>query len=650
MNREQAEAGLVAAALAGYDQRADSILAQFPQLTAGSLTCALVLAAPAAAEQLGPENANAAVGTNRWPPLLTLCSSRYRLADPAVRAARLKLARTLLKLGADPNAGTPERETVRGYRTVLGAAVGRARHPRLVRLLLAQGADAADGPTLYEGSAMWEAVRHRDRGSLEELLVAAPPHWHLCHALPQGLQHDDAELTRRLLRAGADPNWTMGAWGFGGNCLHEAVVLGAGTAVLEALLEHDAQVNFHDRDGRTPLALAVCLNRDAAAGLLRATGAGEQEVRDVDRWVGACFVHDGELARGMLAAGIGELRPADHLWLCRAARNGAAQVVALLLQGPVDARSVDDDGQPAVHLAVLAGDAEGCRALLAAGADPWSLNYAGQTALDCVREVADRAARDELVRVLKPAVPRQQTVPFDDPELAAAFERAADAVVRGDLDSLRALLAERPELATARSSRPHRCTLLHYLAANGVEGERQRTPANALAVIGLLLAAGSDPNASCYTYRGGPGETVAGLLVGSAPPKQARLTLPMIAALARGGARLDAVYTLLVRLHAGDRVDLAAEVAGRALVESVTLGEPTLVNAVLNAGADVDSQRDDGATALHLAAFEGDSALVEELLARGADLSLRDNVFHGTPAGWAQAGGHTDLANRLESA
>lgn len=50
---------------------------------------------------------------------------------------------------------------------------------------------------------------------------------------------------------------------------------------------------------------------------------------------------------------------------------------------------------------------------------------------------------------------------------------------------------------------------------------------------------------------------------------------------------------------------------------------------------------------MHLAAFDGDAALVEELLARGADCSLRDNVFDGTPAGWAHAGGHADLANRL---
>ena len=154
---------------------------------------------------------------------------------------------------------------------------------------------------------MWEAVRRCDRDSLEALLTASPPHWHLCHALPQSLQYDDLKLTHRLLQAGADPNWTMGAWGFGGNCLHEAVALGTGAGVVEALLKHGAQVEFNDRDGRPPLAHAVCLNRDVSAGLLRRAGAREQGVRNVDRWVGACFAHDAERSRRTLTAGIEEL-------------------------------------------------------------------------------------------------------------------------------------------------------------------------------------------------------------------------------------------------------------------------------------------------------------------------------------------------------
>ena len=644
-----AEDALIRAALDGDDARADGIPERFPEVRRGSPACALLVADPGAADRLSSASVNTAVGPTGWPPLLLLCSSRYRTGDATVAAARLDLASRLLELGADPNAGTREAETVRGYRTVLGAAAGRARSAPLVRMLLAGGADAADGPTLYEGCAMWDAVRLRDRDSLEALLAADPPQWHVCHALPQSLQYGDEELTGRLLEAGGDPNWTMGAWSFGGTCLHEAVVLDAGLPVIRALLDHRAEVGARDRDGRTPLALAVCLNRDGAAALLRQRGARESDVREADRWVGACFGHQLARADRILSSGAVSLRPADHLWVCRAARGGDSQAAALLLAGGADPCAVDDDGQTALHLAALAGDVTACRSLLAAGADPRALNYAGQTPLDCALAVEARPARD--------AGASRSTRRFDDPVFAAVFERAADAVVDGDVDALRALLREHPELATARSSRPHRCTLLHYLAANGVEGERQKTPANAVEVIELLTGAGSDPDASCYTYRGGPGETTAGLLAGSAPPRDAGLTLPMLAALARGDASMDEPYTLLVKLFAalqsGDAasteaaVDTSPQVAGPALVESVTLGAIAIMRALLDAGVHVDSRRSDGTTALHQAAFEGNAELVEELLARGADLSLRDAVYDGTPAGWAEAGGNEDLAKRL---
>ena len=53
------------------------------------------------------------------------------------------------------------------------------------------------------------------------------------------------------------------------------------------------------------------------------------------------------------------------------------------------------------------------------------------------------------------------------------FERAADAVVDGDIDGLARLLSEYPALIRERSTRQHNATLLHYVAANGVEDFRQ---------------------------------------------------------------------------------------------------------------------------------------------------------------------------------
>ncbi len=121
----------------------------------------------------------------------------------------------------------------------------------------------------------------------------------------------------------------------------------------------------------------------------------------------------------------------------------------------------------------------------------------------------------------------------------AAFEDAADAVVDGDLATLEVLLHERPELATARSRYRHRATLLHYVAANGVEIIRQRSPANAAAIARALLAAGAEVDALADTYGGGPDNTTLCLLVSSAHPAEAGVQVELVHVLADAGARLN---------------------------------------------------------------------------------------------------------------
>src|SRR5438045_4131677 len=64
-------------------------------------------------------------------------------------------------------------------------------------------------------------------------------------------------------------------------------------------------------------------------------------------------------------------------------------------------------------------------------------------------------------------------------------------VVSGDTTTLRQMLQQDPELVQAHSTRKHHATLLHYIAANGVEGARQKTPQNAVEVAKILLDAGA---------------------------------------------------------------------------------------------------------------------------------------------------------------
>src|SRR6516162_9212730 len=75
------------------------------------------------------------------------------------------------------------------------------------------------------------------------------------------------------------------------------------------------------------------------------------------------------------------------------------------------------------------------------------------------------------------------------------FESAVEAVINGDLRTLKRWLRDNPKLAHARSTREHQATLLHYVAANGVEGYRQKTPKNAVKIAETLLEAGADVDA-----------------------------------------------------------------------------------------------------------------------------------------------------------
>jgi hypothetical protein len=85
-----------------------------------------------------------------------------------------------------------------------------------------------------------------------------------------------------------------------------------------------------------------------------------------------------------------------------------------------------------------------------------------------------------------------------------------------------------------------------------------------------------------------------------------------------------------------------------AIVRAATFGRAPAVRLLVALGWDVDAR--ERGTALHEAAWHGDRELVEELLALGADPTIRDAAFDGTPAAWAHHGGHPDLAARLTRA
>lgn len=119
----------------------------------------------------------------------------------------------------------------------------------------------------------------------------------------------------------------------------------------------------------------------------------------------------------------------------------------------------------------------------------------------------------------------------------ARFESAADAIVHGHLTRIKRLVREDPRLIRARSTREHRATLLHYVSANGVEGYRQKTPQNIVAIAEVLLKAGAEVDAEANVYGGGA--TTLGLVATSVHPYRAGVQNQLMELLLNYGAEID---------------------------------------------------------------------------------------------------------------
>jgi len=277
------------------------------------------------------------------------------------------------------------------------------------------------------------------------------------------------------------------------------------------------------------------------------------------------------------------------------------------------------------------------------------------------------------------------------------YEAAVEAVVHGEISTLKRLLRENPGLVNARSVRRasfdppvHRCTLLHYIAANGVEGQRQMTPHNAVEIATILLDAGADPNALADLY-GGEWTTLS-LLVSSSHPAQAGLQgalaellidrgaslepsesgnwmSPLMTALvfdfrataevlARKGAAVDSLsiasglgrWNEVIRLLPTASVDESH----RAIALASQLGHADVLRALLDTGVDADRYNPVGmhshATPLHQAALAGHIAVVRMLIDHGAKLDLQDTIYNGTPLSWALHADQHEAADILRAA
>ncbi len=83
------------------------------------------------------------------------------------------------------------------------------------------------------------------------------------------------------------------------------------------------------------------------------------------------------------------------------------------------------------------------------------------------------------------------------------------------------------------------------------------------------------------------------------------------------------------------------------VVHAAELERPDAIRLLVGLGWDVNYLG--RATALHEAALRGNLVLVELLMTLGADSTMRDAQHDATPAGWADYGGHPELASYLRT-
>ena len=275
------------------------------------------------------------------------------------------------------------------------------------------------------------------------------------------------------------------------------------------------------------------------------------------------------------------------------------------------------------------------------------------------------------------------------------FDDAVRAIDAGDVAALDALLAAHPELVRARTNLepPYGyftgATLLHHVAWN--PGRKARVPANVIDIARLLLDRGAAVDAVTLGTNGG---TTMGLIVTSRMASEANASGPLMELLLERGASIglersssilpdwDDMNVLDAPLanHApraaeklialGAKPDVCAAAAlgdmdllkrffgpdgrllerprrhGKVMSERDAIGlallfayvnkRPDAVDFLLDKDGNWNMTGVNNGTALHRAAWSGDLAMVQRLVAKGADMSNRDNPFHSTPLSWAQ--------------
>ena len=276
-------------------------------------------------------------------------------------------------------------------------------------------------------------------------------------------------------------------------------------------------------------------------------------------------------------------------------------------------------------------------------------------------------------RIEKPVPADRLDLPHHERIEDPIFRRAVDMIDAGDVAGLRAHLKQHPKLVREHvvfegTNYFENPSLLEFIAENPTR--HNKMPENIVAVTEAILEAGPKPSidqaeldttlalvaTSSVAHASGMQDALIDLLCDwGADPSSAieAAVLHAGAAAARTLIRRGAKVTLAVAaLGTPDNFrrmlkTASAEERHQALAVAAQYDRVEIVRILLDAGEDPNRFNPVGGhshcTPLHQAAAYGSMEMVKLLLERGARPDIKDVLWKGTPAGWANHIGRTEM-------